>query len=168
LIIGISIIFGWRILYSRKDKNSEKITFRREKSGPSFKSEGKLHFIKRQNKDTLFSILIEIADTPDKIRKGLMYRKALGIDQGMLFILGEERQQSFWMKNTPIPLDIIFLDNNHQIVRIAKHTIPFSKDPILSMKPARYVLEVNAGFCDTHSIEESDQVHFIIDNSLSL
>jgi uncharacterized membrane protein (UPF0127 family) len=168
LIVGISIIIGWRYLYKRNDQRSENIIVKRDKSGPKFKEEGKLRFINQHNRDTLASIVIEVAETPEEIEKGLMYRNMLEANQGMLFLFNIEGQQSFWMKNTAIPLDIIFIDNNYQIVHIAKHTIPYSKDPILSMKPARYVLEVNAGFSDKHAIEESHIVHFIIDNSLSL
>jgi len=166
--IGILVIIGWRIFFDDKIQNTDKVIIEREKSGPSFKNEGKLFFVDNHKNDTLSSISIEIADTPEEIGKGLMYRNRMEADQGMLFLFDAEKQQSFWMKNTKISLDIVFIDNNYQIVHIAKHTIPYSKDPILSMKPARYVLEVNGGFCDEHSIDENHYVHFIINNLLSL
>jgi len=168
LLIVASGIISWRIFFSDKRQDTDKVILGRERTGPGFKNEGKLFFLDYQSQDTLSSIVIEIADTPDETSKGMMYRSQLEADQGMLFLFELEEQQSFWMKNTKISLDIIFINNNYQIVHIAKHTIPYSKDPIPSMKPARYVLEVNAGYCDKHSIDELDYVQFIPNNSLSL
>jgi uncharacterized membrane protein (UPF0127 family) len=137
-------------------------------SGIVFNKEGELYFLEKQTNDTLSSIYIEIAETPEEISKGMMYRNNLEANHGMIFLFDYEDQQSFWMKNTRISLDIIFINNNYQIVHIARHAIPYSKDPIPSMKPAKYVLEINAGYCDKHNINVFDYVHFIPDNSLSL
>jgi uncharacterized membrane protein (UPF0127 family) len=168
LTIVVLGLISWRIFFSDKKQDADIVILKREISGPVLKKEGKLFFLDYQSKDTLSSIVIEIADTPDEINKGMMYRTQLEADQGMLFLFESEEYQSFWMKNTKISLDIIFINSNYQIVHIAKHTIPYSKDPIPSMKPARYVLEVNAGYCDKHAINEQDYIYFNQDNSLSL
>jgi uncharacterized membrane protein (UPF0127 family) len=160
----------WRIISTENSntKDPESPSAHRQRTGPEFKNEGTLHFIHPQNADTIKSIIIEVADTPERISRGLMYRTMITDDQGMLFILDSERPQTFWMKNTKIPLDIIFINGQNQIVRIAKHTIPYSTDPIPSMEPAKYVLEVKAGFCDEFKIEMETDVQFIINKSLSL
>jgi uncharacterized membrane protein (UPF0127 family) len=140
----------------------------RERSGPKFKNEGTLYFIRPQNSDTVKYIMVEVADTPEEINRGLMYRNKMENNEGMLFIFNVEGQQTFWMKNTMIPLDIIFINEQHRIVHIAKHTIPYSRDPIPSMQPARYVLEVNAGFCDEQKIDVQYEIGFIHNNSSRL
>ena len=168
LFIVVVGIIGWRIFLINESHDESKDFVERERSGPSFKKEGELFFLDNQSKDTLSTIFIEVADTYEKISRGMMYRNQLETNHGMLFVFEVEEQQSFWMKNTRISLDILFINNKFQIVHIARHTIPYSKDPIPSVKPARYVLEVNAGYCDNNSIDEYDYVQFIIDNSLSL
>jgi uncharacterized membrane protein (UPF0127 family) len=105
-------------------------------------------------------VSVEIADTPDKRSLGLMYRNHLPELHGMLFLFPREEPLSFWMKNTPLPLDIIFVNSAHAIVGIAQQTTPFSERPLPSGNPAQFVLEVNAGFCQRHSITVGDQVDF--------
>lgn len=70
----------------------------------------------------------------------------------MLFVFGDSAPRSFWMKNTALPLDIIFIDDNGTVVNVAATTTPYSETPIPSAGPARYVLEVNAGFAAAHGI----------------
>jgi uncharacterized membrane protein (UPF0127 family) len=79
---------------------------------------------------------------------------------GMLFIFPQEEVRSFWMKNTYIPLDIIFVDASREIVTIQSNTQPLSTEPVPSYKPAKYVIEVNAGFTSKHNIKEGDRVEF--------
>ncbi len=92
--------------------------------------------------------------------RGLMYRRSLGKDSGMLFILRREEPQSFWMKNTLIPLDMIFISRNLVIVEITTMQ-PCITDPCpdyTSRQPAQYVLEVNAGYCRSRTIRTGDKV----------
>lgn len=70
----------------------------------------------------------------------------------MLFLFPREAPQSFWMRNTPLPLDIIFISATRTIVSIAANTTPFSETPVPSDSTAQFVLEVNAGFCQQHGI----------------
>ncbi|HOD53133.1 MAG TPA: DUF192 domain-containing protein [Candidatus Cloacimonadota bacterium] len=102
----------------------------------------------------------EIADSPEKTEKGLMYRKEMKDNQGMFFIFDYDKPLSFWMKNTYIPLDIIFIDSNLQIVSISENCMPLSEDMIPSLKPAKYVLEVNAGLTRKLSIKIQNKVIF--------
>ncbi|MBN2829502.1 MAG: DUF192 domain-containing protein [Candidatus Cloacimonetes bacterium] len=95
---------------------------------------------------------IEIAETPEKQEIGLMYRKKMAPNQGMLFVYDQPQPLSFWMKNTYLPLDMIFIDEQNKIAQISKDTVPYSEDPIICYKPVLYVLEVNAGICDMAGI----------------
>jgi len=87
-----------------------------------------------------------------------MYRRDLPELHGMLFLFPREEPLSFWMKNTPLPLDIIFIDTAHKIVSISQNTTPFSEQPLPSGSPAQFVLEVNGGFCQRHGIAAGDRV----------
>ncbi|MEP3665528.1 MAG: DUF192 domain-containing protein, partial [Roseibium sp.] len=80
----------------------------------------------------------------------------MGPDTGMLFVFQSEDQRYFWMKNTPLPLDIIFIGADGAIVSIAAGTTPFSTDTIPSGKPARFVLELNAGRAAELGIKAGD------------
>jgi uncharacterized membrane protein (UPF0127 family) len=103
-------------------------------------------------------VSVDIADTPEKRNFGLMYRQELPEFHGMLFLFPREEPLSFWMKNTPLPLDIIFINSALTIVSIAQQTTPFSEKQIPSGSPAQFVLEVNGGFCQQHSITVGDRV----------
>jgi len=94
------------------------------------------------------SFEIELARSPAEQSKGLMFRESLSQNHGMLFIFDEESPKTFWMKNTLIPLDMIFLDGNMMVVEIKANILPCKADPCPtypSEKPAKYVLELNAG-----------------------
>ena len=105
------------------------------------------------------SVNIEIADEYDELRKGLMFRESLAEDSGMLFIFEDEMIRSFWMKNTLIPLDLIFIDEDFVIVNIRENAVPCEEDPCPtynSKEPAKYVLEVNAGYVEEQGIKIGD------------
>ncbi len=111
------------------------------------------------NSQKLIKINIEIADDRDEITKGLMFREKLDENSGMLFIFQNEDYHTFWMKNTLIPLDIIFIDKNFKIVDI-KQAVPCEDQcsTYRSAKPVKYVLEVNAGFTEKNNIKVDDKV----------
>lgn len=105
-------------------------------------------------------IFVEVADSPEERSHGLMYRTNMPMDQGMLFIFDEESERSFWMKNTLIPLDIIFIDSDYTIVNI-ENAIPCEEDPCelySSEKPAKYVIEVIGGYTENYGISKGDKV----------
>lgn len=90
-------------------------------------------------------IAIEIADDPGERSNGLMCRLDLRDDEGMLFIFPDDQQRFFWMRNTPLSLDIAFIDAGGTVLNVAGAVAPLNDDPIASQGPARYVLEVRAG-----------------------
>jgi uncharacterized membrane protein (UPF0127 family) len=124
-----------------------------------FTKQGELYFL-NEYKTLKKKIDIEIAETDDKRHLGLMYRDQMQEDEGMLFIFEVEEIQSFYMKNTQISLDIIFINSKKQIVNIHKNTTPLSEKSLPSMKKAKFVLEVNAGFCDKYNIKDGDYLEW--------
>lgn len=105
-------------------------------------------------------VKVEVVAKPADQAMGLMYRRSLEKDSGMLFVFGKEEPQSFWMKNTLIPLDMIFISRSLVIVDITTMQ-PCITDPCLSYtsrQPALYVLEVNAGYCRSRTIAIGDKV----------
>lgn len=106
-----------------------------------------------------------IADTPDEREVGLMHRDSLPENEGMLFLLDDEEVVGFWMKDTLIPLDIIFIDKDWKIVNIRHSAQPCTAEPCesyFSDSPVRYVLEVNAGFTQRYGISEGASVRLLI------
>ena len=91
-----------------------------------------------------------------------MLRDSLAFDQGMLFIFPQEQMQSFWMKNTRISLDIIYIDDDGKIVSIARDAKPYDTTPLPSEAPARYVLEIPGGACAEADINPGDHVTWVI------
>ncbi|MBI1933599.1 MAG: DUF192 domain-containing protein [Ignavibacteriales bacterium] len=124
-----------------------------------FKKEGELTF---QKKDGNFvsTIDVEFADNEIERATGLMFRKEMNENQGMLFVFPTEEFQSFYMKNTILPLDIIYVNKNLEIVTIFNHTTPFSLESLPSTGPAQYVVEVNAEYTKKHNIVVGDKVLF--------
>ncbi len=129
-------------------------------SEPQFKEEGSLSFVSGENNDEIRTIKIELADTEAERARGMMYRKSIPTDTGMLFIMETSKMQSFYMRNTYVSLDIIFIDENKKIVNIAKETVPLTDTNVLSTGPAKYVLEVAAGYTDAYGIKAGDTVKF--------
>jgi uncharacterized membrane protein (UPF0127 family) len=103
-------------------------------------------------------VAVELATTPDTRQLGLMYREHLDDGSGMLFIFPHTAPQSFWMHNTKIPLDILFIDDAGKIARLYPSTTPFSDESLPSAAPVRYVLEVPGGYCARNGIEQGDTV----------
>ena len=129
------------------------------KSAPVFRKDGSLSiFLSKQTSSV--NVDIEVADDDTERMRGLMDRLNLPEFAGMLFIFEKDEPRSFWMKNTFISLDIIYINSNKEIVSIQKYTQPKTTSSIPSEKPARYVLEVNAGFTDKYGISPGDKVEF--------
>jgi uncharacterized membrane protein (UPF0127 family) len=107
------------------------------------------------------AVQVEIADGPDTRARGLMYRSELAANAGMLFVFPSESDQQFWMKNTPLPLDMVFIGKQRHIVGIVPEARPFTTNPLGVGVPSQYVLEVNGGFCARHGIHTGDTVEFV-------
>lgn len=103
-----------------------------------------------------------VADDANERNMGLMDVNNLPADKGMLFIFENQQPLSFWMANTPLSLDIFFVNESMEIVRIHQNTQPFSEKNLASEKPARYVIETNGGFSLKHDIQEGMKVDFEI------
>lgn len=131
-----------------------------EDTTPAFKKEGELLFISQTQNDTLALIDIEIADNSQKTAQGLMFRSSMPQNAGMLFLMPREEVQGFWMRNTYIPLDMIFVNSNKEIVTIHANTTPMNENSYISTAPALYVVEVNAGFCKNNKIRKGDKIDF--------
>ena len=100
---------------------------------------------------------VELAVTPEQRRQGLMFRERLGEREGMLFVFDDEQTVSFWMRDTPLPLSIAFIDARGVIVHVAD-MVPYSEAPVPSRYPVRYALEVNKGALERAGIEVGDLV----------
>jgi hypothetical protein len=103
---------------------------------------------------------VELADTDEERIRGLMFRKSLGAKEGMLFLFDQDNVSPFWMKNTYLPLDILFINSNHEIVDIKEGNPPLSEELIRPNAPYRLALEVNAGFAKEYKLEPGDRVVF--------
>ena len=103
-------------------------------------------------------VAVEVMRTPRQIQRGLMYRAHLPPDQGMLFVFPRAGERRFWMKNTLVPLDMVFIGPDGKIGRIAANTVPMSLDPVPSIDPVSAVLEIAGGRAAELGIKDGDKV----------
>jgi uncharacterized membrane protein (UPF0127 family) len=113
-----------------------------------------------QDGQVISTVRAAIADDDHTRSAGLMDVHNLPDDAGMLFIFDDDEPRSFWMANTPIPLDIIFANSDFEIVRIHRNTAPYSHQSFRSEEPAKYVVEVNAGYTLRYDITEGMKISF--------
>jgi uncharacterized membrane protein (UPF0127 family) len=106
------------------------------------------------------AVEVEIVSTPAQIERGLMFREHLPPDQGMLFLMKEERDWPFWMRNTLIPLDLIFIGRDLTIAGIVENAEPRTDTLRDVGRPSLYVLEVNGGFSAAHKLAAGTKVQF--------
>lgn len=106
------------------------------------------------------TVQVDVANDEASRERGLMYKRSMPPDQGMLFLFADEAPRSFWMKNTYIPLDLIFIDARHQVVGVVQHAEPLTTTPRFIATPAQYVLEVNAGFAQRFRVDQDTLVSF--------
>jgi uncharacterized membrane protein (UPF0127 family) len=114
------------------------------------------------------ALTVEIAAKDNERQKGLMFRKQLGDDEGMIFLFATERYNSFWMHNTLIPLDMFFIDSDWNVVGVVQNAAPLTDDPRRVDKMSRYVLEVKAGFAARHGLGAGAHVKFMPPEALEL
>ena len=113
------------------------------------------------------SVTAELAVTQEERARGLMFRKKLEFDQGMLFVFSEEGFHSFWMKNMVIPLDFIWLDKEKRIVHIERNVPPCKQEPCptyTSKVPAMFFLELKAGSVEKRNLKILDRLDFVLPN----
>lgn len=125
---------------------------------PVFQQEGVLEFRSPEGGKTLLRLAIELASDEKERQQGLMWRKNMEEKQGMLFVFEQEEPQSFWMHNTYMPLDMIYVNARFEIVTILKNVPVLNDTPRPSGKPAMYVIEVKAGVSDKYGLKEGMKV----------
>ncbi len=130
----------------------------------TFTKQGELNLIKAENDSIITKLDIEIADDDYKTQTGLMYRRSMAKNQGMLFIFKDSQIRSFYMKNTEFALDIIYFNSEKEIISIRKNAKPFDESSLPSEAPAQFVLEVNAGLSDKWNLTTGDTFQLIQEN----
>lgn len=125
-------------------------------SGISLANEYKKGYVIFEKKNLVFQV--DIADTITLREKGLMFRKNLNSNRGMLFIFPTERNVEIWMKNTFLSLDIIFISEEKLVIGVVKKTLPLSAKIYSITEKSKYVLEVNGGIIDYYNINLGDKI----------
>ena len=145
-------------LYGCKEKISNKIQAAsiNPHAEVRFYKDGELVFFDKNNRK-IVTIDVEIPQTLKEIFTGLMSRHTMAETQGMLFRHDKFKASFFWMKETYIPLDMIFADRTMQIIGIRKNTTPLSAEPIPIPMGTQSTIEVNGGFCDRYGITVGDK-----------
>jgi hypothetical protein len=152
----IAVLLGFFHLVSCREETKTAI----ETAPVTFKKEGELSMYKGGTDSVLVRLDIEIADSDYETQTGLMYRDAMKAQQGMLFIFEEEAMHSFYMKNTKIPLDLLFIDHDMKLASTTENAQPLDESGITSRVPIQYVLEVNAGMVAKWGLKAGDSISF--------
>ncbi|MDT0642412.1 DUF192 domain-containing protein [Zunongwangia sp. F363] len=121
-----------------------------------FTKEAELYLIKAEG-DTIQKLEVEIADNDYERETGLMYRTEMAEDRGMLFVYDNASLHNFYMKNTYIPLDLIFYGSDSTAVSFQENATPLDESNLPSGKPAQFILEINAGLVEEWNIEIGDR-----------
>ncbi len=162
-LIIVFLIVSRYLIDHRDDDATRALSERAEEATPSttvrFRDDAALDILGADGNPKA-TIRVEIAETEDSRTQGLMGRTRMDETQGMLFIFDNEEYRSFWMANTPLPLDIIFVNAKRAIVTIQRNTVPYSQESVPSTAPAQYVVEVNAGFSDRHGLLVGDTIEW--------
>ncbi|WP_416440295.1 DUF192 domain-containing protein [Leeuwenhoekiella sp. A16] len=151
--IALLLILSGLVFTSCKNENTTSY----KEDAIAFTKEGTLKIIKPDS-TVAASLKIEIAETDYETETGLMYRKSMAENEGMLFIFDEIQERYFYMKNTNIPLDIIYIKADKTIGSIAKNAKPLNEESLPSGLPIQFVLEVNAGLSDKWNLQPGDSV----------
>ena len=153
IVVILAVLTAIYFLFIKKKSNE-----------PEWVKEGEVTFLNKDTHQRISGINVEVASAPAERSQGLMYRTQMDENKGMLFIFDSMEMKSFWMKNTIIPLDIIFIDNKGVINTILKNTTPFSEKSLPSKLPSQFVVEVNGGYCGKYGIKEGDLIEYRLDD----
>lgn len=160
VVVIAAVYFIYTMTNEEKPVERKVVVEKKEPTEPQFKKQGEIEFLSAKKGTVIKKIDVEVADNDMKRSQGLMYRKSMDESQGMYFVFPISELQSFWMKNTPLSLDIMFVNENKEIVKIHRNTTPFSEKSLPSEKKAMYVVEVVAGFSDKYGVKEGDKINF--------
>ncbi|SFU38352.1 hypothetical protein SAMN05216480_102118 [Pustulibacterium marinum] len=151
-LVSTYIISAYKGYKNRNGKNIEMPEVK-------FTKEGTLSILDADG-NSIKDLEIEVAKTPYETQTGLMYRKTMEENRGMLFMFPRESVHSFYMRNTLIPLDILYINKNLEIVSFAKNAKPMDETSLPSGKAVQYALEVNGGMMDKWGVEVGDKISF--------
>ena len=155
LFFSLMLLFIFLISCKGDDQEKENIT-----TEPiAFTKEGELTLMKPSG-DTIQQLDIEIADNEYERETGLMYRESMETEQGMLFIYDKAEPRYFWMKNTYIPLDIIYFGSDSTAVSLQENAQPRDETALPSNEPAQFILEINGGLAEQWGLEAGDKMTF--------
>lgn len=153
-LLGVGLVFFF------SNKKEKGYTTEQTALEIPFNKQGELAFLSGQTNDTISVIDIEVADNDQRRARGLMYRASMPEYAGMFFVHDVEDIQSFWMKNTYLSLDMIFVNQQKEIVTIHAGTEPLKEWNYTSTAPALYVVEVNGGYCAKHNVKVGDKITY--------
>ncbi len=145
---------------SKSEDASAKPAEKKKSYEPQFRKDGRLAFLDADRRDTLSSLDIEVVREMDELQFGMMYRMSVPENTGMLFLMPREEMQSFWMRNTYVSLDILYINSEKRIVSIVERAKPLSDEGLPSKAAALYVLEVAGGYCAEKGIQAGHYVEF--------
>ena len=154
---GVFLILAFVMLGGCKEEQKKVI----KTEAITFTKEGELTIYKEGSDSVIVKYNIEIAESDYETQTGLMYRESMELDQGMFFIFPDVLFHSFYMKNTKIPLDLIFIDDKLRIASFKENAQPMDETGLSSEVPVQYVLELNAGQCKQYSLAVGDRIAFI-------
>lgn len=152
LLLSLFLLVGLSCT-SKKDDAPEK------KTGRTLELTETVTFLDDSGNE-ISTVRVALADDQDERNQGLMDVNEMPNDAGMLFIFPEEQPLSFYMANTPLPLDIMFVNSDSVIVRIHHNTAPFDSKQLPSDAPAKYVVETNGGYAVSNDIREGHKIRF--------
>jgi uncharacterized membrane protein (UPF0127 family) len=162
LLLGFVVVLTLTMANCQSKKTSTQTNNNDVTTDVHFKKEGELRFLDGKTDKLISKIDIEAALTPEEEQQGLMFRRSMADSLGMLFVFDLEEQQSFWMKNTYIPLDIIYVSAKKEIVSIAQNCKPLSEESIPSEGNAKFVVEVNGGYAAKLGLKKGDKIDYTL------
>ena len=149
------------VLFIGCNNQQEEESVKRKRTEPTFRHDGQLWIMDHFSGDTISELRIEMVKKRQDIEYGMMYRTFMDENTGMLFFMQQERPQSFYMKNTYVSLDIIYINRDKEIVSIVERAEPLSEKSLPSGKPALYVLEVIGGYSAKYGVKAGDKIDFV-------
>ena len=155
LLILVAVLFS----ACGQEKSTQKPDSQNKPVGRVVEPETSLSFLDTDG-STISTVEVQISDEPLERNEGLMDVRSMPENHGMIFIFQQEEPLSFWMANTPLPLDIIYVNSDSTIVRIYQNTTPFSDKSLPSQAPAIFVVETNGGYTMSHGITEGMKISF--------
>jgi uncharacterized protein len=115
-------------------------------------------YVDIRDSDAILRFQVEVADTAEERARGLMERETMPQFTGMLFVYPEEGPVSFWMRNTLMPLDMLFFDGTGRLANVRENAVPLDETPIPGGESIRYVLEINGGLAESLGIEQGAEL----------